>query len=89
MEESKNREILRNSASGYLALVVLLGLLVTAVWFFYMMVTRESAILLFTTVVPTVILFVLGLVGLFMVHPNQARVLTLFGKYVEIFISSP
>ena len=82
MEKAKIREIPRNCASGYLALVILLAILVLDIWFVYNAVSRESALLLFTTVVPTVILFVLGLVGLFMVHPNQARVLTLFGKYV-------
>ena len=82
MEKSKIREISRNSASGYLALVILLGILIAIAWFVYMAITHQSPLLLFTTVVPTIILFVLGLVGLFMVHPNQARVLTLFGRYV-------
>jgi regulator of protease activity HflC (stomatin/prohibitin superfamily) len=76
------KEIPRNSASGYLALLVLLALLLLIIWLVYTAVKNESVLLLFTGVAPTIIVFVLGLIGLFMVHPNQARVLTLFGRYV-------
>jgi len=76
------KEIPRNSASGYSALLILFGLLLLIVWFIYTAIQKESALLLLGTVIPSVIVFVLGVVGLFMVHPNQAKVLTLFGKYV-------
>ena len=82
MNNSMVKEIPRNSASGYTALFILFGLLLLIVWFIYTAIQKESALLLFSTVIPSVLVFVLGVVGLFMVHPNQAKVLTLFGKYV-------
>lgn len=82
MNKSIVQEISRNSASGYLALVVLFALLVFIGWVVLTAIQKQSALLLFTVAVPCIIVFVLGLLGLFMVHPNQARVLTLFGKYV-------
>ena len=82
MDKAVIREIPRNSASGYTAIVVLVVLLAFIVWSVFKAVEKESVLMLVTVVVPSIIVFVLGLVGLFMVHPNQARVLTLFGKYV-------
>lgn len=82
MDKAVIREIPRNSASGYTAIVVLVVLLAFIVWSVLKAVENESVLMLVTVVVPSIIVFVLGLVGLFMVHPNQARVLTLFGKYV-------
>ena len=76
------REIRRDSFSGYMALLMLLVLVVLVVDSVIQAVQLQSPVILFTFVVPGVILFILGAVGLFMVHPNQARVLTLFGKYV-------
>jgi regulator of protease activity HflC (stomatin/prohibitin superfamily) len=81
MNKSVIKEIPRNSASGYVALLVLLALLLLIIWLAYTMIKNESVLLLFTGVVPSIVVFVLGLIGLFMVHPNQARVLTLFGRY--------
>jgi regulator of protease activity HflC (stomatin/prohibitin superfamily) len=81
MNKSVIKEIPRNSASGYVALLVLLALLVLIIWLVHTMIKNESVLLLFTGVVPSIVVFVLGLIGLFMVHPNQARVLTLFGRY--------
>jgi regulator of protease activity HflC (stomatin/prohibitin superfamily) len=82
MDKTIIREIPRNSASGYMAIAVLVVLLIFIVWSVFKAVENGSALMLFTVVVPSVIVFFLGVVGLFMVHPNQARVLTLFGKYV-------
>ena len=42
MEKAKIREIPRNCSSGYVALVVLLGLLLLGIWFVYTAVTNES-----------------------------------------------
>jgi hypothetical protein len=71
----------RAVASGYLALVVLPLLTLLLGWLFIRSATASQ-------VVPAV-LFMLGLVitlicykGFFMVHPNQAKVLQLFGTYV-------
>ena len=75
------RENTRTAASGYLALVVLPLLTLLLGWLFIRSATANQ-------VVPAV-LYMLGLVitlicykGFFMVHPNQAKVLQLFGTYV-------
>jgi len=75
------QEIRRNVASGYLALAVLPALTLLLGWLF---VNAASA----NHVVPAV-LYMLALMvilicykGFFMVHPNQAKVLQLFGTYV-------
>jgi regulator of protease activity HflC (stomatin/prohibitin superfamily) len=65
-----------------MAIAILFVLLLFIVWAVFKTVQNESVLMLLAVVVPSIIVFVLGLVGLFMVHPNQARVLTLFGKYV-------
>ena len=71
----------RTAASGYLALVVLPLLTILFGWLFIRAATVND-------VVPAV-LYMGGLVltficfkGFFMVHPNQAKVLQLFGTYV-------
>jgi len=75
------QENTRTVASGYLALVVLPALTLLLGWMFIRSATANQ-------VVPAV-LYMLGLVitlicykGFFMVHPNQAKVLQLFGTYV-------
>jgi regulator of protease activity HflC (stomatin/prohibitin superfamily) len=75
------QENTRKVASGYLALVVLPTLTLLLGWMFIRSATANE-------VVPAV-LYMLGLVitlicykGFFMVHPNQAKVLQLFGTYV-------
>jgi regulator of protease activity HflC (stomatin/prohibitin superfamily) len=75
------KEIGRKCASGYLALVVLPVLLILDGWLFFQMAVAEY--------VPGIVLAVLGFAvimicfkGFFMVHPNQAKVLQLFGSYV-------
>jgi regulator of protease activity HflC (stomatin/prohibitin superfamily) len=75
------QENTRTASSGYLALVVLPSLTLLLGWMFIRSATANE-------VVPAV-LYMLGLVitlicykGFFMVHPNQAKVLQLFGTYV-------
>jgi len=75
------KENTRTVASGYLALVILPVLALLLGWLLVGSVTQEK-------VVPS-ILYALGLAvvaictkGFFMVHPNQAKVLQLFGTYV-------
>ena len=81
MSENVIREIPRNGASGYLALILIPVLILTDVWALINALRAESIILLILTVIVLAIL-VVCLGGFFMVHPNQARVLTLFGTYV-------
>jgi len=77
----KIQEQTRTAASGYLALVVLPVLTLLFGWLFIRSAVVEAAI--------PAVLYMIGLMislicykGLFMVHPNQAKVLQLFGTYV-------
>jgi regulator of protease activity HflC (stomatin/prohibitin superfamily) len=75
------QEKTRTAASGYLALVVLPLLTLTFGWLFIRSAVAESAI----AAVIYMIVLVITLIcykGFFMVHPNQAKVLQLFGSYV-------
>ena len=76
-----NREIRRTVSSGYLVLVVLLA---AQVGLGYVLVTAFQAQAIPTFIV-ALLLSILVLVcwgGFMMVHPNEAKVLQLFGKYV-------
>lgn len=74
-------EIKRECASGYLALVLIPLLLLLDGWMFYTAIQLTMVWLVVMTVLAAVAL-VICLLGFFMVHPNQAKVLTLFGTYV-------
>ena len=75
------REISRKCASGYLALVVLPGLHILDGWLFYRAVSAQNVGgTIFTVLMGIVILICYK--GFFMVHPNQSKVLQLFGTYV-------
>lgn len=75
------KEIERKYASGYLALVVLPVLIILNGWWLVTSAMAESVMSVVISVLVGITLLVcLG--GFFMVHPNQARVLTLFGTYV-------
>jgi regulator of protease activity HflC (stomatin/prohibitin superfamily) len=75
------KEIQHKYASGYLALVILPVLLLADGWGFYAAVQAQSIGLIITFVLIAIVLLIC-FAGFFMVHPNQARVLTLFGTYV-------
>jgi regulator of protease activity HflC (stomatin/prohibitin superfamily) len=75
------REITRKCASGYLALVVLPLLVILNGWVLFKAVVAGSTALIVITVIVAIALLIC-LVGFFMVHPNEAKVLTLFGSYV-------
>ncbi len=75
------KEIERKYASGYLALVILPALLIADGWMFYTALKTQGVLLVIVSLVIAIILLIC-FAGLFMVHPNQARVLTLFGTYV-------
>jgi regulator of protease activity HflC (stomatin/prohibitin superfamily) len=81
VEKNMIQEISRKCASGYLALVVIPVLIFIDGWFFYRSVQAESP----AGVITAILVFATLLVcfkGFFMVHPNQAKVLQLFGRYV-------
>ena len=77
----KIQERTRTVASGYLALVILPLLTAGVVWMLVRAIQAESVALIITNILLLVILLILFL-GFFMVHPNQAKVLQLFGTYV-------
>ena len=75
------QEITRKCASGYLALVVIPALHILDGWLIYKAFMAESPLGVFLAVLAFVII-VICYKGFFMVHPNQAKVLQLFGSYV-------
>jgi len=76
------KEISLNGGSGYLALVILPILLLIIGWLVYSAISVQSLPWAIVSGISFVLVLVLGMAGFFMVHPNQARVLTLFGTYV-------
>ncbi|MDH3902822.1 MAG: SPFH domain-containing protein, partial [Xanthomonadales bacterium] len=75
------KEIRKTYASGYLALIVLPILFVANGYMFVRALQSMAISLLLVSVLIAIVLLVC-FAGFFMVHPNQARVLTLFGTYV-------
>jgi len=76
------KEKSRNGVSGYPVLVILPVLLSIAGWFAYKAIMAQSVLWLLVAAITFLAILILSVVGFFMVHPNQARVLTLFGTYV-------
>jgi len=75
------RERERQVASGYLALATLFVALLVVVWWGYVAIRAENPVQIILAVLAVTVIFFL-LAGLFVVDPNEARVLQLFGKYV-------
>ncbi len=75
------REVKRTVASGYLMLVVLSAAQLGLGYLIYRAGIAENIPGLIMAVLASVIVLVCW-AGLFMVHPNEAKVLQLFGKYV-------
>jgi regulator of protease activity HflC (stomatin/prohibitin superfamily) len=75
------KEIQRKYASGYLALFVIPLLFLGNGWMFFRAIQSQTISLIVFSVLVAIVLLVCC-AGFFMVHPNQARVLTLFGTYV-------
>jgi regulator of protease activity HflC (stomatin/prohibitin superfamily) len=74
------REVERKAVPGLLTLLLLLaGLAADAYWFAQLAKTGDTAGL--PIAIPVFILLALGLGGLFIVNPNEAKALILFGKY--------
>ena len=75
------RENERSVASGYLALFTLIvATLIVILWFVSAVESESVAQIIAASIVFTVLSLLFA--GLFMVNPNEARVLQLFGKYV-------
>ncbi|NNE06785.1 MAG: SPFH domain-containing protein [Xanthomonadales bacterium] len=75
------KEISRKCASGYAALVVLPALNILVGWWFFRSVIAETPVAIVLSVLSFVVVMICYK-GFFMVHPNQAKVLQLFGTYV-------
>ena len=75
------RERERQVASGYLALATLFVALLVVVWWGYVAIRAENPVQIILAVLAVTVIFFL-FAGLFVVDPNEARVLQLFGKYV-------
>lgn len=75
------REIEKQPASGLLALVFLFAGTLVAAWFLRLGVVQEDPVLGVGSAVGLLVIGVLWF-GLFLVNPNEAKVLQLFGRYV-------
>jgi len=74
------RENVRHAVHGLVVLPILLAGIALGIWSFVLGVQAESLPRVLLSV-GIVLLFLIGLAGLFMVQPNQGRVLQLFGDY--------
>jgi regulator of protease activity HflC (stomatin/prohibitin superfamily) len=74
------REIKRDVPSGYLMIVVLAVLQLGLGYALVMAIQAQSIAIVIATGIASIIVLI-GWGGLFMVHPNEAKVLQLFGKY--------
>ena len=75
------REKVRKVSSGYLMLVVLFVLQLATGYGIYRAVITESVPGIIAAVLAAIVVLILW-AGLFMIHPNEAKVLQLFGSYV-------
>ena len=74
------REIKRTVASGYLMLVVLAASQLLSGYWVYTQIVAQSIGGTIAAILVSIIVLICW-AGLFMVHPNEAKVLQLFGKY--------
>ena len=75
------KEQTRTASSGYLALVILPLLTLALAWLLVRSIIAEDVVFIITYIALLIVNFICYL-GFFMVHPNQAKVLQLFGTYV-------
>jgi regulator of protease activity HflC (stomatin/prohibitin superfamily) len=73
-------EKINKPVSGFAILILCLALLATAAYFFFNAANRQMPQFGVYGII-TMIIFVFFIKGLIIVNPNQARVLTFFGKY--------
>ena len=75
------REVKRTVASGYLMLVVLAVAQLALAYSIYVAGNAQNIGGVIFSIIASIIVLICW-AGLFMVHPNEAKVLQLFGKYV-------
>ncbi len=73
-------EIERKAISGYPALIIIFALNVLLISMIIYFGKNEALAMMFTTILVLVVVSI-GWGGFFMVHPNESKVLQLFGKY--------
>ena len=76
------KEQTRTVQSGWLVLGILVAVLILTILIFILGVTQNTVFPTVLLVIFGIVADIVGLVGFFVVNPNQARVLQLFGKYV-------
>ena len=69
-----------STSSGYAMLIVLFLAILADIWGISQLANVDSALELLTVVIATIV-FVLVLPGFYMLQPNQAAAITLFGEY--------
>jgi regulator of protease activity HflC (stomatin/prohibitin superfamily) len=77
---SMNREIVRKVPSGYLMLLVLAVAQIGLAWAIFKAAVAMSVAGIIVAAIASLITAIFW-AGFFMVHPNEAKVLQLFGKY--------
>ena len=85
-EMKTSRERAASSYNGYWALLVLLGMCIVAYFLIAGAIpsgvgTESETMILLATLVGSVVSILVGFIGFFMIQPNQAAVITLFGEY--------
>ncbi|MFP5329895.1 MAG: SPFH domain-containing protein [Alphaproteobacteria bacterium] len=76
-----SKETPASTMSGYPMLLVLLGAIAITVWGIFRLVGERTDLLTFTLFAGGILLFLLVACGFFMLQPNQAAAITLFGDY--------
>ncbi len=80
-----SREVPASSYNGYVQLLVLLALIAGAAWLLPALVPggplNDSPALFIAAIATAVVIILIVACGFFMIQPNQAAVLTLFGEY--------
>lgn len=74
------KEIKKQTMSGYVAMLILFVATIANGWFLYIGIRDVSAVGIVFWSIVAILVFILWL-GFFMVAPNEARVLQLFGAY--------
>ncbi len=86
--ENKNFEYKGWTANGFVALAIILAGIAASIYMFICGINQESVTLIVTMILGGIVLLILFLVstkGFILMEPNEARVLTFFGKYCGSF----
>ena len=78
---NSSRERTASTSSGYPMLLLLLVLAVVFGWGFFRIVNDEGGLLTASAVIGAPLLFIFIACGFYMLQPNQAAAITLFGDY--------